>query len=102
MTIFNKFKYVEHLHCSQYTISKECGQKIPLNLFERMISRISMNYADAVTAPSLAMMELVESERNAKFRNRFIVPYGIEDNKITFNKGILIKQYLYLLHAMIH
>ena len=45
-----------------------------------------MNYADAVTAPSLAMMELVESERNAKFRNRFIVPYGIEDNKITRSK----------------
>ena len=87
LTIFNKFKYIEHLHCSQYTISKECEQKIPLgNLFERMISRISMNYADAVTAPSLAMMELVESERNAKFRNRFIVPYGIEDNKITRSK----------------
>ena len=84
LTIFNKFKYIEHLHCSQYTISKQCEQKIPLgNLFERMISRISMNYADAVTAPSRSMIEIVESERKAKFRNRFIVPYGSEENKIT-------------------
>ena len=87
LTIFNKFKYVEHLHCSQYTIKKQCEQKIPLgNLFERIISRISMNYADAVTAPSRAMIEIVESERKAKFRNRFIVPYGIEENKTTRSK----------------
>jgi glycosyltransferase involved in cell wall biosynthesis len=87
LTFYKKFKFVEHLHCSQYTIRKQCKQKIPLgHLIERIISRFSMNYADAVIAPSKAMIKIVEEEKGKPFRKKFIIPYGIERNETIYHK----------------
>ena len=36
-----KFKYISHLHCSHYTIRKECGLSIPLGYY---IERLPVSY----------------------------------------------------------
>ena len=74
-----KFKYVTHLHCSHYTISKQCGLRIPLGHYlERILSFIPMNRANAILSPSKAMISIVEKEKYSNFKNKHVIPLAVE------------------------
>ena len=84
LVFFKKFKYIEHLHCSAYTIKKQTMQKIPISHYlERKINLFSSARADAVISPSNAMIKIVEEEQNKKFQIKKMIPLGIEKNKYT-------------------
>jgi len=78
---FKKFKYISHLHCSHYTIYKQCGLKPPLGYYiERLVSFIAMNRAHAILSPSKAMISIVENEKNGRFKNKYVIPLAVQKN----------------------
>ena len=78
---FKKFKYISHLHCSHYTIYKQCGLKPPLGYYiERLVSFIAMNRAHAILSPSKVMISIVENEKNGRFKNKYVIPLAVEKN----------------------
>ncbi len=82
-----KFKYISHLHCSHYTVYKQCGLKSPLGHYiERLFSFIPMDRANAILSPSRAMISIVEKEKNGKFNKKYVIPLAVEKNKITIYK----------------
>jgi len=79
---FKKFKYISHLHCSNYTALKQAGQKPSLNYkLERFFSFISMKRASYIIAPSKAMISIVESEMGKPFEKTAVIPLCIEKTK---------------------
>jgi glycosyltransferase involved in cell wall biosynthesis len=79
---FKRFKYISHLHCSNYTALKQSGEKIPINYkLERFISFISMKRASYIIAPSKAMISIVESESGKQFIKTAVIPLCIERTK---------------------
>ena len=74
------FAYVEHLHCSPYTIKKQC--ELPIHLgekIERKLQLICIKNADAVISPSNAMLKIVEKEHRKQFQNKKSIPLCIKD-----------------------
>jgi len=81
LSLFNKFKYVEHLHCSQYTIKKQCGLKVQMKyILERRLSFLSLSRAAVVISPSNAMLSIVEKERNKLLPRKKMIPLCVEKN----------------------
>ena len=84
---FKKFKYISHLHCSHYTIYRQCDLRLPVGHYlERLISFIAMNRADAILSPSKAMISIVEKEKNGKFKNKYVIPLAVEKNITSFHE----------------
>ena len=75
---FKKFKYISHLHCSNYTALMQAGQKPSINYkLERFFSFISMKRASYIIAPSKAMISIVESENGKPFKKTVVIPLCI-------------------------
>ena len=84
---FKKFKYISHLHCSHYTIYRQCDLRLPVGHYlERLISFIAMNRADAILSPSKAMISIVEKEKNGKFKNKYVIPLAVEKKITSFHE----------------
>ena len=82
-----KFKYISHLHCSHYTIYKQCGLNVPVGHYiERLVSFIAMNRANAILSPSKAMISILEKEKNGKFKNKYVIPLAVEKNITSFHE----------------
>lgn len=83
LSLFNKIPYVEHIHCSQYSIKKECAITIDLGTkLERILHLRSLQNAGAVISPSKAMLMIVEKEYGREIIRKRKIPLCISKPEI--------------------
>ena len=87
MSLTKNIPFVEHAHCSQYTIKKQCGLPIDLGTkIERKFQLLSLRNAKAVLSPSNAMLHIVEKENGKKIINKRQIPLCVNGEASTQTK----------------
>ena len=82
LSIINKFTFIEHLHCSRYTIKDQCSLPTSISeAYERKLQLMTIKSANAVTSPSKAMLKIVEKEMNCELENKTFIPLCVENFK---------------------
>jgi len=78
LSLTKMFPYIEHVHCSQYTVKNQCGLPIDMGTkIERKIQLLSLRKANAVISPSNAMLHIVDKENGNKILNTAQIPLCI-------------------------
>lgn len=80
LTITKRFPFIEHIHCSQFTIKNQCELPIDLGVWaERKLHAFLSKKVHTVISPSNAMLRIVENEYGRKFQNKKMIPLCIND-----------------------
>ena len=79
LSLTKKIPIIEHAHCSNYTIKKQCDLPIDLGTkLERKFQLMTLRNANAVISPSNAMLHIVEKENGNKLLNTIQIPLCIK------------------------
>jgi glycosyltransferase involved in cell wall biosynthesis len=85
LSISKLIPFIEHVHCSQFTIKNQCELPIDLGTrIERKLQLISLRRAFAVISPSNAMLQIVENENRKKLKYKKQIP-------LCLNRGTAIQ-----------